>query len=92
MQQDDRKKRIWKKRLCVTNVTGLLLSSEDQVLIFTNVFWSFTKNFCLKASEVTSNKIIIMLVTQDLPSSFLSRPVAYKVHYYVTKEVIKHTK
>ena len=34
MQQEGRKKRM-EKRLCVTNVTELLLSSEDQVLIFT---------------------------------------------------------
>ena len=56
-----------------------------------HVFRSFTKNFCLKESEVwqkvTSNKIIVMLATHALPSSILSRPVAL-VHYYVTKEVI----
>ena len=41
-QQDGRKKRM-AKRLCVTNVTGLLLACF--VVIFTNidVFWSFTK-------------------------------------------------
>ena len=33
-QQEGRKKRM-EKCLCVTNMTGLLLSSEDQVLIFT---------------------------------------------------------
>ena len=45
-----------------------------------NVFWSLQKN-CLKESEVwrkvISNKVIVTLVTQGLPSSFLSRPVAY---------------
>ena len=38
------------------------------------------KKICLKESEVwrkvVSNKIIVTLVTQGLPSSFLSRPVA----------------
>ena len=38
------------------------------------------KKICLKESEVwqkvISSKIIVTLVTQGLPSSFLSRPVA----------------
>ena len=45
-----------------------------------NVFWSLQKNICLKESEVwrkvISNKIIVTLVTQGLPSSFFSRTVA----------------
>ena len=45
-----------------------------------NVFWSLQKNIYLKESElwrkVISNKIIVTLVTQGLPSSFLSRTVA----------------
>ena len=43
-------------------------------------FPGFYKNICLKESEiwrkVVSNKIIVTLVTQGLPSSFLFRPVA----------------
>ena len=43
-------------------------------------FPGLNKNICLKESEVwrkvISNKIIVTLVTQGLPSSFLSRPVA----------------
>ena len=38
------------------------------------------RKICLKVNEVwrkvVSNKIIVTLVTQGLPSSFLSRPVA----------------
>ena len=45
-----------------------------------NVFWSLQK-ICFKESEVwrkvISNKVIVMLVTQGLLSSFLSRPVTY---------------
>ena len=75
MQQVGRKKRT-ANCLCVTNMTRLLLTCL--VVIFTNmyVFWSFTKR--LKESEVWrkvfSNKINT-LVTQGLPSSFLSSPV-----------------
>ena len=43
-------------------------------------FLVFYKKICLKECEVwekaVSNKIIVTLVTQGLPSSFLSRPVA----------------
>ena len=39
-QQDGRKKRT-AKRLCMTNVTGLLLGSF--VVVFLYHFWSFTK-------------------------------------------------
>ena len=42
-------------------------------------FLVFYKKICLKESEVRrkliSKKIIVMLVTQSLPSSFLSCPV-----------------
>ena len=78
-QQDGRKKRT-AKCLCVTNLTRPLLLCF--VVIFTNidVFWSFTKKICLKESEfsrtVISNKIIVTLVTQGLPSFLLSCPVA----------------
>ena len=80
-QQDGRTKRT-AKRLYATNVTGLLLTCF--VVIFTSVtvlcmvFW---KKTCLKVGEVRrkifSNKIIYTLVTQGLPSSFLSRTVAH---------------
>ena len=46
-------------------------------------FTGLYKNICLKESEVwrkvVSNKIIVTLVTQGLPSSFLFCPVA-QVH------------
>ena len=41
-QQDGGKKRT-AKRLCVTNVTGLLLRSFLVVVLNVNVSWSFTK-------------------------------------------------
>ena len=49
-------------------------------LHLTQSFLVFYKTTCLKEGEVWrkrfSNKIIVTLVTQGLPSSFLSRPVA----------------
>ena len=75
--QDSRKRRT-AKRLCVTNVTGLLLACS--VVIFTKYqcFLVFYKKICLKEVEVCvkffSNKVIVMLVTQGLPPSFLYRP------------------
>ena len=78
-QQDGRKKRT-AKQLCVTNVTRLL--PVGFVVIFTSHqgFLVHYKKICLKESEVwrkvVSNKIIVTLVTQGLPSSFLYRPVA----------------
>ena len=75
-QQDGRKRRT-AKRLCVTNVTGLLLACS--VVIFTKYqcFLVFYKKICLKEVEVCvkffSSKIIVTLVTQGLPSS--SSPV-----------------
>ena len=68
--QDARKKRT-AKRFCVTSVTDLLLVCF--VVTFTQV------NVLRKVKfdeNVFSNKIIVTLVTQGLPSSFLSRPVA----------------
>ena len=48
-------------------------------LHLTLMFSGLYKKICLKESEVCrkviSNKIIATLVTQGLPSSFLSRPV-----------------
>ena len=65
------------KRLCVTNVTGLLLACFIVIFIKSSGLY---KNICSKESEawqqVVSNKIIVTLVTQGLPSSFLSRSVA----------------
>ena len=44
------------------------------------MFYCVYKKICLKESDVwrkvISNKIVVTVVTQDLPSSFLSRPVA----------------
>ena len=49
-------------------------------LHLTIMFSGLYKKICLKESEVwrkvISNKISVTLVTQGLPSSFLSRPVA----------------
>ena len=49
-------------------------------LHLTIMFSGLYKKICLKESEVwrkvISNKIIVTLVTQGLPSSFLFRPVA----------------
>ena len=81
-QQDGRKKRT-AKLLCVTNVTGLLLVCDKRDRAITCVFCrdlhlklkfpGLYKNICLKESEVwrkvVSNKIIVTLVTQGLPSS-----------------------
>ena len=63
---------------CVAKVTGLCV-----VVIFTKYqcFSVFCKKICLKEDEVWgnffSNKIIVTLVRQGLPSSLLARPVAY---------------
>ena len=77
-QQDGRKKRT-AKHLYVANMTGLLLTCFVIIFTWGNVFWSFTKKTCLKEGEDGrkrfSNKIVT-LVTQGLPSSFLSCPVA----------------
>ena len=44
------------------------------------MFCGFYKKICLKESDVwrkvISNKIVVTVVTQGLPSSFLSRPVS----------------
>ena len=40
------------------------------------MFSCFYKKICLKESDVWRNKIVVTVVTQGLPSSFLSRPVA----------------
>ena len=49
-------------------------------LLLIPMFLVLYKKICLKESEVcrkvASKKIIVTLVTQGLPSSFLSRPVA----------------
>ena len=70
-QQEGRKKRT-AKRLCVTNVTGLLRGTFVVVFPY--------KTICSKKGvvwrHVFSNKIIVTIVTQGLPSSFLFRLVA----------------
>ena len=82
-QQEGTKKRT-AKRLCMTNVTGLLLASFVVIFTYHSYVLVFYKKVCLKKDEVwrkvISNKIIVTLVTQGLPSSFLSSPVA-QVHY-----------
>ena len=37
------RKGVTVKRLCVTNVTGLLLACFVMIFTYINVFWSFTK-------------------------------------------------
>ena len=53
---------------------------DKRDLHLTLMFSGFYKNICLKESEVwrkvISNKNIVTLVTDGLPSSLLSRPVA----------------
>ena len=67
-----------RQNACVAKVTGLCV-----VVIFTKYqcFSVFYKKICLKEDEVWgnffSNKIIVTLVRQGLPSSLLARPVAY---------------
>ena len=59
-----------------TAITCMLCRDLHLALLFS----CFYKKICLKESEVwrkvISNKIIVTLVTQGLPSSSLSRPVA----------------
>ena len=62
-------------------MTGLLLSALSGIDLALSFFiLLFYKKICLKECEVWqkvfSNKIVVMLVIQGLPSSFLSRPVA----------------
>ena len=74
--QDGREKRT-AKRLCVTNVTGLLPACFVVIFTYINVFWSFTKKICLKEGKiwrkVFSNKITVTLVTKGC--RLLSSPV-----------------
>ena len=71
-QQDGRKKRTAKRKTSVTNVTGLLLTRFVENSRNVDVFCSSKKTSeCLKECEVwrkvSSNKIIVTLVTQGLP-------------------------
>ena len=77
-QQDGRKKRTAK---CLCDkldraITCMLCRDLHLALMFS----CFYKKICLKESDVwrkvISNKIVVTVVTQGLPSSFLSRPVA----------------
>ena len=77
-QQDGRKKRT-AKCLCDKRdrvITCMLCRDLHLALIIS----CFYKKICLKESDVwrkvISNKIVVTVVTQGLPSSFLSRPVA----------------
>ena len=85
-QRDGRKKRT-AKHLCVTKVTGLLPETHKVSAItwqfclpITLMFPGLLQKICSKEfvvwRKVFSNKIIVTLVTQGLPSSFPSRPVA----------------
>ena len=64
--------------------------SADSLL--TSMFSGPKKKICYKESEVwrkvVSNKIIVTLVTQGLPSSLLSRPVAL-LHYCIVESARK---
>ena len=57
-------------------ITCMLCRDLHSALMF-SVFY---KKICLKESDgwrkVISNKFVVTVVTQGLPSSFLSRPVA----------------
>ena len=78
-QQEDRKKRT-ANRLCVTNVTGLLLGSFFVGIPLTLMFSGLLQNDLFKGRcslvNCFSNKNIVTIVTQRLPSSFLSHLVA----------------
>ena len=78
-QQDGREKKTAESS-CVTNVTRLFLTCFVVIFTYHQCFLVFYKKICLKEGEfwrkVISSKIIVTLVTQGLPSSFLSRPVA----------------
>ena len=69
-QQDGRKKRTG-NCMHVTNKTRLLRACF--VAIFTNIKCFLVSKLWRK---LISNKLIVTLVTQGLPSSFLSCPVA----------------
>ena len=57
-------------------ITYMLCRDLHSALMFSG----FYKKICLKESDgwrkVISNKFVVTVVTQGLPSSFLSRPVA----------------
>ena len=57
-------------------ITCVFCRDLHLALMFSCVY----KKICLKESDVwrkvISNKIVVTVVTQDLPPSFLSRPVA----------------
>ena len=60
-------------------ITCVVCRDLHLTLMF-SVFSALCKHICLKESEVwhkvISNKIVVTLVTQGLPSSFLYRAVA----------------
>ena len=66
--------------LCVPNVAGLLPEFFSLSSLNSNVFWSFTKRYVERKVKFGGkffwSIIIVTLVTQCLPSYFLSRPIA----------------
>ena len=85
MQQDGRTEaKRTAKRLCWTNVTGLLLSCFVVIFTLQHSFLAFFLKICLKEGEVWrtffSNIVILTFVTQGVPSSFLFRSIAH-VHW-----------
>ena len=69
------------RRLCATNVTGLLHSSFVVIITYItiNLFSGLLQNICLKKSESLAQSYlkqkIATLVTEGLSCSFLFRPV-----------------
>ena len=78
-QRDDRKKRTTKTLVCDKRDRPMTYAFCGD-LHLSQCFLVFYKKTCSKEGEVCqkcfSNKIIVTLVTQDLSSFFLSRPVA----------------
>ena len=81
MQQDGRKKRT-ATRMCVTNVTGLyflhvcVLRLSSPKLMFPGLSQKDLLKGEWSSAETFFKQNIVTLVTQGLPSSFLSSPVA----------------
>ena len=73
-QQNGRKKST-AKRLCVTNVTGLLLACFVEILHLIFLFSSVIQKYLFKVwRENLPNVIIVTFVTQGLSSPFLCSP------------------
>ena len=67
------------KRLCVTNVTGLLFACFVVIFYLTSLLSSLLQKDLFKGgwslAEIFFNQIIVTLVTQGLPSSLPRRPL-----------------